>query len=107
MFLTKSYEQWESILLAVGVPVGAINDLGQVVEHPQVKARGSLVDVEHKRVGKVRVVGPAVRLSATPASVRTASPLMGEHTEEVLTEMLGMNAVDIESLRVAGAFGPA
>jgi crotonobetainyl-CoA:carnitine CoA-transferase CaiB-like acyl-CoA transferase len=106
VFLTKPYEQWEAILLAGGIPVGAINDVAQVVEHPQVKARGSLLDVEHKRAGKVRVVAPAVRLSATPASVRSASPLMGEHTGEVLEEMLGLSPAEITRLRSAGAFGP-
>src|SRR5690606_35801096 len=88
VFLTRSYEEWEPILLAKGIPVGAINDIGQVVEHPQVKARGSLVDVEHPRLGTVRVAGPAVRLSATPAAVRSASPLLGQHTEEVMRDML-------------------
>ena len=107
LFLTKSYEQWEAILLAAGVPFGAINDIGQVVEHPQVKARGSLVDVVHKRAGKMRVVGPAVRLSATPASVRSASPLMGEHTVEVMMELLALSKMEIAGLRAAGAFGPA
>lgn len=106
VFLTKTYEQWESILLGSGIPVGAINDLGQLAEHPQVKARGALVEVEHKRLGKVRIAGPAARLSETPAAVRSASPLMGEHTAEVLAEMLGLSAVQIAELRAAGAFGP-
>ncbi|MPZ44126.1 MAG: CoA transferase [Betaproteobacteria bacterium] len=105
VFMTKSYEQWEEILIGRGIPVGAINDLGQVVEHPQVKARGALVDVEHPRLGKVRVAGPAVRLSATPASVRSASPLLGQHTREVLTEMLAMTAREIDELYAAGALG--
>jgi formyl-CoA transferase/CoA:oxalate CoA-transferase len=105
VFLTKTYEQWESILLGSGIPVGAINDLGQLAEHPQVKARGALVEVEHKRLGRVRIAGPAARLSETPAAVRSASPLMGEHTEEVLAEILGLSAAQIAELRVAGAFG--
>jgi formyl-CoA transferase/CoA:oxalate CoA-transferase len=107
IFLTKSYQEWDAILLAAGVPVGAINDIGQVVEHPQVKARGALVEVVHKRAGKMRVVGPAVRLSATPASVRSASPIMGEHTDEVLMELLSLSKAEIATLRAAGAFGPA
>jgi crotonobetainyl-CoA:carnitine CoA-transferase CaiB-like acyl-CoA transferase len=105
VFLTKSYEEWETLLLGRGIPVGAINDIGQVVEHPQVKARGSLVDVEHPRLGTVRVAGPAVRLSATPASVRSASPLLGQHTREVLTEVLDMTPGELDELQAAGAFG--
>ncbi len=106
VFLTKTYEEWEAILLATGVPMGAINDIAQVVEHPQVKARGSLTQVEHPRLGTVRLVGPAARLSETPPSVRTASPLLGQHTDEVMHEVLGLSAAQVADLRSAGAFGP-
>ena len=51
VFLTKSYEEWEPLLLANDIPCGAINDIGQVVEHPQVKARGSIVEFDHPIVG--------------------------------------------------------
>lgn len=105
VFVTRSYEEWEAVLLANGVPAGAINDIGQVVEHPQVKARDSLVEVVHKRAGKIKVVGPAVRLSATPAAVRSASPLQGEHTDSVLAEVLGLDDAEISSLRASGALG--
>jgi formyl-CoA transferase/CoA:oxalate CoA-transferase len=105
VFLTRSYEEWEPILLAKGIPVGAINDIGQVVEHPQVKARGSLVEVEHPRLGKVRVAGPAARLSETPAQVRSASPLLGQHTDEVMRDVLGLQQAEVDALRAQGAFG--
>jgi len=106
VFLTRPYEQWERILLDAGIPVGAINDIAQVVEHPQVKARGSLVEVEHPRAGKVKIVGPAARLADTPASVRRASPLLDQHTEEVMAELLELDPAQIAELRSAGAFGP-
>ena len=104
-FLTRSYEEWETLLTESGIPVGAINNLAQVVEHPQVKARGSIVEVDHPRAGKVRVVGVPVRLSATPGSVRTPAPAPGEHTAVVLRELLGLGAEQIEALRGAGALG--
>jgi len=85
--------------------VGAINDLAQVAEHPQVKARASFVEMDHPSVGKVPVVGVAVRLSATPGSVRLPSPTLGEHTEEVLRGLLGSDDREIAALRAAGAFG--
>jgi crotonobetainyl-CoA:carnitine CoA-transferase CaiB-like acyl-CoA transferase len=104
-FLTRSYEEWEVLLTENGIPVGAINNLAQVVEHPQVKARGSIVEVEHPRAGKVRVVGVPVRLSATPGTVRAPAPSLGEHTATVLRELLGLGAQEIEALRAAGALG--
>jgi len=104
-FLTRSYEQWEALLTKNGIPVGAINNLAQVVDHPQVKARGSIVEIDHPRAGKIRVVGVPVRLSATPGAVRTPSPGLGEHTGAVLSELLGLGAAEIDALRAAGALG--
>jgi len=103
IFLTRSYEEWEALLLSSGVPVGAINTIAEVVEHPQVKARGALVEMDHPRAGKVRMVGVPIRLSETPGAVRTPSPTLGEHTDEVLTRVLGLSADEIETLRSAGA----
>jgi crotonobetainyl-CoA:carnitine CoA-transferase CaiB-like acyl-CoA transferase len=105
VFLSRTYEEWESLLSTNGIPVGAINNLAQVVDHPQVKARGSIVEIEHPRAGKMRVVGVPVRLSATPGSVRTPSPALGEHTDEVLRGLLGLGAAEIGALRAAGALG--
>lgn len=106
VFLTRTYEAWEEILIANGVPVGAINDLAQVVEHPQVAARGALVEIEHPRAGRVRVVGPAVRMSGTPGAIRTPAPILGEHTAQVLRELLGMSPDVIAGLRADGVIGP-
>ncbi len=106
IFLTRTYEEWEVLLLAHGIPVGAINTLDQVVEHPQVTARQTLVEMDHPRAGKVRMVGAPVRLSETPGSVRTPAPMLGEHTDEVLRELLGLGAEEIAALRAAGAIGP-
>ena len=106
VFLTRTYEEWESVLLAQGIPMGAINDIGQVVAHPQVSARGTLVEMEHPRAGKVRMVGPPVRLSETPGSIRAPAPLLGEHTAAVLRDLLGIADEEITRLRAAGAIGP-
>ena len=105
VFLTRSYEDWEALLTENGIPVGAINNLAQVVEHAQVKARGSIVDIDHPRAGKLRAVGVPVRLSATPGSIRAPSPALGEHTATVLSELLGLGTAEIDALRAAGALG--
>jgi crotonobetainyl-CoA:carnitine CoA-transferase CaiB-like acyl-CoA transferase len=105
VFLTRPYEEWEPILLAEGIPMGAINSIAQVVDHPQVIARGALVETSHPRAGKVKMVGAPVRLSETPGAVRTPAPMLGEHTDQVLREMLGLSDEAIAALRESGAIG--
>jgi crotonobetainyl-CoA:carnitine CoA-transferase CaiB-like acyl-CoA transferase len=105
LFLTRGYEEWEAILMGGGVPVGAINTIDRVVDHPQVVARGTLVDCEHPVAGRVRVVGPPARLSETPADVRLPAPLLGQHTDLVLRERLQLDDREIARLRSLGAIG--
>jgi crotonobetainyl-CoA:carnitine CoA-transferase CaiB-like acyl-CoA transferase len=106
-FMRKTFEEWEAILVPAGVPTGAINTIDRVVSHPQVVARGSLVECEHPVAGRVRTVGPPVRLSDTPGRVRTPAPLLGEHTDEVLSTRLGLTTVDLARLRAAGVIKAA
>jgi crotonobetainyl-CoA:carnitine CoA-transferase CaiB-like acyl-CoA transferase len=105
VFLTRSYREWEEILLARDIPIGAINNLAQVIEHPQVKATGALSEVSHPTAGRVRVVGSPIRMSKTPARRPTPSPRLGEHTREVLEEILGLSAAEMSALASAGAIG--
>ncbi len=101
-FLTKSYEEWEQILLGAGIPVGAVNNLEEMLDHPQVAARGAMVDTEHPRAGPVKLVGVPVKLSQTPGAIRSPSPMLGEHSAETLREVLGMGDAEIERLMQAG-----
>jgi crotonobetainyl-CoA:carnitine CoA-transferase CaiB-like acyl-CoA transferase len=105
VFLTKSYEEWEALLSQHGIPVGAINTIDQVVQHPQVTARQMLVESEHQVAGNVRIVGVPVKLSETPGRVRQPAPLLGQHTDQVLREYLGLSDQEIAGLRQAGAIG--
>jgi crotonobetainyl-CoA:carnitine CoA-transferase CaiB-like acyl-CoA transferase len=105
VFLTKSYEEWEALLLQHGIPVGAINTIDHVVDHPQVTARDMIVDSDHPVAGRVKIVGVPVKLSDTPGSVREPAPLLGQHTDEVLHTYLRMSAADIAALRQAGVIG--
>ena len=98
IFLTEPFEHWERLFLEVGIPFGGINNLGQMLEHPQVKARGSMANMTHPRAGSVRMVGVPVRLSATPGAVRSPSPALGEHTAEMLRTVLGLDARQIAQL---------
>jgi crotonobetainyl-CoA:carnitine CoA-transferase CaiB-like acyl-CoA transferase len=104
-FLMKTYEEWEAILLPAGIPMGAINTIDAVVAHPQVSARGGLVESEHPVAGAIRMTAPPVRLSETPGAVRAPAPLLGEHTEQVLRERLALDDEEIARLRSAGVIG--
>jgi len=101
-FLTRTYEEWEAVLQPAGIPMGAINTIDQVVDHAQVRARGSLVESTHPVAGSIQMTGPPVRMSDTPGSVRAPAPLLGEHTEEILRDRLGMTSDEIEHLKQAG-----
>ncbi|MNG29195.1 Succinyl-CoA:(R)-benzylsuccinate CoA-transferase subunit BbsF [compost metagenome] len=84
-----------------GVPCGPINDLAQMFADPQVKARGLAIEMPHPLAGQVPQVASPIRLSETPVEYRHAPPLLGEHTEQILGEVLGLAASEIERLRVA------
>jgi CoA:oxalate CoA-transferase len=101
-FVTKTYEEWETILLPAGIPMGAINTLDAVVAHPQVAARGALVECAHPVAGRTRMVAPPVRMSETPGAVRLPAPLLGQHTEEVLRARLGLGKKEIARLKNEG-----
>jgi formyl-CoA transferase/CoA:oxalate CoA-transferase len=105
IFLTRPYEEWETLLLRHGIPVGAINRIDQVVQHPQVKARHMLVESDHPVAGQVTIVGVPVKLSDTPGSVREPAPLLGQHTDAVLRQYLGIDATEVAALRADGAIG--
>jgi crotonobetainyl-CoA:carnitine CoA-transferase CaiB-like acyl-CoA transferase len=105
VFLTRTYEEWEKLLVDNGIPMGAINNLAEAVNHPQVQARGALVEVEHPVAGRMKMVGAPVRLSATPGGVRTPSPTLGQHTDEVLREVLSLDDAELAALRSGGALG--
>ncbi|WP_395406480.1 CaiB/BaiF CoA transferase family protein [Pseudoduganella sp. UC29_106] len=103
MVKARPRDWWIEQLEAVGVPCGPINDLHDVFQNPQVQARGMVVEAPHPTAGKVKLVRNPMRLSASPAETNVAPPLLGQHTEEVLREVLGRSADDIASLRATGA----
>lgn len=95
----KSTEEWLEILDKVGVPNGPINTIDKVLQDPQVIAREMIVEVEHPVAGKLKMPGVPIKLSDTPGSVRTPAPILGQHTEEILKELLGYNDEQIQKLR--------
>ncbi|MFK5733308.1 CoA transferase [Pseudomonas urmiensis] len=98
----KTTAQWVSELEQAGVPCGPINDLAQMFQDPQVLARGLAVSIAHPLAGSVPQVASPIRLSETPVEYRQAPPLLGEHTEAVLEEVLGLDGEAVQQLRGAG-----
>ncbi|MNJ68434.1 Succinyl-CoA:(R)-benzylsuccinate CoA-transferase subunit BbsF [compost metagenome] len=84
------------------MPCGPINDLAQMFQDPQVLARGLAVNIPHPLAGNVPQVASPIRLSETPVEYRRAPPLLGEHTEVVLGDVLGLDAGEVQRLRSAG-----
>jgi crotonobetainyl-CoA:carnitine CoA-transferase CaiB-like acyl-CoA transferase len=102
VFARRNTREWVEILEAAGVPNGPINNVAQVFEEPQVKARGIKVELDHPVAGKVPTVASPMRFSATPVEYRLAPPVLGQHTEEILRNLLKLDAAAIEKLRADG-----
>ncbi|MBN9508299.1 MAG: CoA transferase [Alphaproteobacteria bacterium] len=95
---------WLERLEALSIGCGPINRLSEVFADPQVQARGMVVEMPHAAAegGQVRVIANPVRLSATPVDYRIPPPLLGEHTEAMLSRLLGMEAAEVSALREKG-----
>jgi len=99
---TDTVEHWLSRLREAGVPAGAVRNVDAALNDAQTAARDMVATVTHPTIGPLQVLGVPVKLSDTPGSVRTAPPLLGQHTAAVLQDQLGLTPSEIESLARAG-----
>jgi len=95
-------ETWLTRLTEAGVPCGPINTIAELFAAPQVYAREMVVEVEHPTAGRIKLPGIAAKFSRTPGRVQGPPPLLGEHTEEILTRLLGYSAETVKRLRAQG-----
>jgi formyl-CoA transferase len=102
MVKTRTKQQWIAALEAAGVPCGPINNLDEVFDDPQVIARRLQIDLPHPAAGKVKLVGSPMKMSATPPRYDLPPPLLGQHTQQILREVLGRSDEEIEALRGKG-----
>ena len=102
VFARRSTNEWVELLEAAGVPNGPINNIAQVFEEPQVKARGIRIELDHPVAGKLTTVASPMRFSGTPLEHEMAPPLLGQHTDEVLRGLLGKADAEIAQLRADG-----
>lgn len=101
----RSTDAWMAALDAAGVPNGPINGIDKVVTNEQVLARDMIVEVEHPVAGRLRMPGVPVKLSETPGSIRSAAPVLGQHTVDVLEDLLGLTDAEIEALKAEKVIG--
>jgi crotonobetainyl-CoA:carnitine CoA-transferase CaiB-like acyl-CoA transferase len=102
VFAKRPTREWVEILESAGIPNGPINDVAQVFEEPQVKARGIKVEMNHPVAGKLPTVASPMRFSATPVEYKLAPPVLGQHTEEILRGLLQLDDAAIARLRAEG-----
>lgn len=103
MVKARDKADWIGALEAAGVPCGPINDLDEVFDNEQVVARGMQVSLPHPCGADVKLVRNPIRMSATPPDARTAPPLLGAQTEDVLRDVLGYDDVRIAALKAKQA----
>lgn len=102
IFRTRVSSHWIEALHAAGVPAGRVRDLDEVFSAPEVLQRGLVQKLPHPSIGEVSLLASPLRLTATPPEYRAPPPLLGQHTREILRDVLGIADDEINSLIEAG-----
>ena len=99
---TRTTQEWVKELEQAGIPCGPVNNIEQAAGDPQINARDMFIEVKHPEAGKFRVVNTPFKFSRTPYKVEKASPDLGQHTQDVLSRLLGMTHQEIAALKGQG-----
>lgn len=102
LLIRRPAAEWEELFTALDIPAGTIKTLDKVFDDPQTKALEIVQEIQHPTAGRLKLVRSPMHLSATPTQIRQAPPLLGQHTAELLGEILGYSAREIERLRDQG-----
>ncbi len=95
----KTCDEWMTLFLEASIPCGPVNNMESLFNDPQIKHRGMITEVQHSTIGNLKLVSPPLKFSETPTKVRLAPPLVGEHTDEILSDVLGYDPAGIEELK--------
>lgn len=98
VFRTRPGDEWITRMQAAGIPASLVRNFEEVAEHPQSAMRRMFPEMDHPTAGRHRVTGPPVKLSETPGAPGEPAPLLGQHTYDVLKELLGLDSAAFDSL---------
>ncbi|HSF20344.1 MAG TPA: CoA transferase [Vicinamibacteria bacterium] len=105
LFLSKTTDEWIDLIGRAGIPVGRVRNVAEVFESPQVEGRKMRIEVEHSKLGRLPLTGNPIKLTQAGERELEAPPVLGEDTESVLRERLGLDDETLEGLRERGVFG--
>jgi crotonobetainyl-CoA:carnitine CoA-transferase CaiB-like acyl-CoA transferase len=99
---TRDRDDWTARLRQAAVPCGPVRTIGEMMTDPQLEARGMIVSIRHPAAGDLRLMGNPVKVSNAPSVEDTPAPLLGQHTEAILTKELGIGPDELRDLRHRG-----
>lgn len=98
----KTTQEWLEVFEGRGMPYAAVNDVHDTLNHDHTRARNMVVEMEHQACGPIKLVNTPVKFSEGQPTIRAAPPLLGQHTDELLSEHLGLGESEIARLRQDG-----
>jgi formyl-CoA transferase len=99
LFGQSEISHWLPIMETIGVPCGPINSIDRALEDPQVRAREMVIEVSHPKAGAIQMVASPLKIPTAPTVVRLPPPMLGEHSEQILHELLGFDGNILQNLR--------
>jgi formyl-CoA transferase len=103
LFSQKTCDEWMTLLVGAAIPCGPVNDMQHLFADPQVQHRNMIAEVPHPTIGTLRLAGLPIKYTETPGTIRLHPPLLGEHTDIVLAEVLDCSPQEIAALNAKGA----